>query len=262
MSHSEPWQRDLEGALRRALCMAADSVEPGADGLDQIRSRIRARRQLPSGWHMAELAGPAGLGSFVRNLLSAGTAARAALHAAARLFRPGADRIGGYRWLRPAAALATGVFVVLAITWAITGLPQIVTSSASNGSVPGSAGGGVPVAGGSGPAGLRTGSQSPVMSPSSSSPASYPGRYHGSTASARPPSASPTVPASSSPSASPTPPAGSSPSASPTPSASSSPAVSPTPSASCSPSGSPTPSGSSSPPGGKHCHHRGRHKQR
>ena len=261
MRHSEPWQRDLEGALRRALCMAADSVEPGADGLDQIRSRIRARQQLPSGWHMAELAGPAGLGSFVRNLLSAGTAARAALHAAARLFRPGADRIGGYRWLRPAAALATGVFVVLAITWAITGLPQIVTSSASNGSVPGSAGG-VPVAGGSGPAGLRTGSQSPVMSPSSSSPASYPGRYHGSTASARPPSASPTVPASSSPSASPTPPAGSSPSASPTPSASSSPAVSPTPSASCSPSGSPTPSGSSSPPGGKHCHHRGRHKQR
>src|SRR5712692_5221814 len=106
MSHSEPWQRDLEGVLRRALCTAADSVEPGADGLDRIRSRIRARRQLPSGWQMAELIGPAGRGSFVRNLLPTSTAARAALHAAARRFRPGADRIGGYRWVRPAAALA------------------------------------------------------------------------------------------------------------------------------------------------------------
>ncbi len=41
MSHSERQPRELEDVLRRALRMAADSVEPGADGLDRIRSRIR-----------------------------------------------------------------------------------------------------------------------------------------------------------------------------------------------------------------------------
>jgi hypothetical protein len=248
MSHSEPWQRDLEGVLRQALRTAADSVEPGADGLDRIRSRISARRQEPSDWQMAELAGPAGLGSSVlRNFLPAGIASRAALHAAARRFRPGTDRIGWYRWLRPAAALATGVLVVLAGSWAITALPQVIASSASHSSVPGSGGGRVPPANGTRPAAPRTGSQSPVTSPSSSSPASHPAPHHGdSTASASPPSASPTMPASSSPPASPTPPATTSPS------------PSPTPSASCPPSASPTPPASSPRPNRPHCHHKPR----
>src|SRR6266542_2370293 len=206
MSHPrpEPWQRDLEDALRRALRTAADSVEPAADGLDRIRFRICARRPVPSGWNMAELAGPAVLGNPVlRNLLPVSIAAQAAFHAVARWFRPGPDAIGWYRWLRPAAALATGLFVVLAGSWAITALPQVIAPSASNGSAPGSGGGRVPVASGSGPAAPRTGSQSPVASPS------YPTS-----------SATPTP--SSSPSASPTPSASCSPSASPAPSASNS----------------------------------------
>ncbi len=238
MSHPrpEPRQRDLEDVLRRALRTAADSVEPAADGLDRIRSRICARRPVPSGWNMAELAGPAGPGNPVlRHLLPVSIAAQAAFHAVVQRFRPGPDGIGWYRWLRPAAALATGLFVVLAGSWAITALPQVFAPSASNGSAPGSDGGRVPVASSSGPAAPRTGSQIPVASPSHSSSATYP--------------------PSSLPSASPTP--SSSPSASPTPS--SSPSASPTPSASCTPSASPTPSASNSHGNKQHCH---RHHQK
>src|SRR5712692_975450 len=227
MSHPrpEPWQRDLEDVLRRALRTAADSVEPAADGLDRIRSRICARRPVPSGWNMAELAGPAGPGNPVlRHLLPVSIAAQAAFHAVVQRFRPGPDGIGWYRWLRPAAALATGLFVVLAGSWAITALPQVFAPSASNGSAPGSDGGRVPVASSSGPAAPRTGSQIPVASPSHSSSATYPTGHRGKSS----PSVTPT-PASSR-SASPT--TSSAPSASPTPSASGTPSASPPPSAS------------------------------
>ena len=99
---SEPPQRDLEDVLRRALRTAADSVEPAADGLDRIRFRICARRPVPSGWNMAELAGPAVPGNPVlRNLLPVSIAARAAFHAVVQRFRPGPNGIGWYRWLRP-----------------------------------------------------------------------------------------------------------------------------------------------------------------
>jgi hypothetical protein len=256
---SEPRQRDLEDALRRALRTAADSVEPAADGLDRIRSRICARRPVPTGWNMAELAGPAVNGNPVlRNLLPVSIAAQAAFHAVVQRLRPGPDGIGWYRWLRSAAALATAFVVVLAGSWAITALPQVIAPSASNGSAPGSGGGRVPVTSSSGPAAPRTGSQSPVASPSyPTSSATYPTGHRGkSSPSASSPSASPAL--SSSPSAGPAP--SSSPSASPAPS--SSPSASPTPSASCSPSASPSPSASNSHGNKRHCHHRRHHKRR
>ena len=253
MSHPRPGprQRDLEDALRRALHTAADSVEPAADGLDRIRFRIAARRPVPSGWNMAELAGPAVPGNPVlRNLLPVSIAAKAAFHAVVQRFRPGPDGIGWYRWLRPAAALATGLCVVLAGSLVIIALPQVLAPSASDGSAPGSGGGGVPVASSSGPAAPRTGSQSPVASPSyPTRSATYPAGHRGkSSPSASPPSA---TPASASPSPS------SSPSASPSPS--SSPSPSPTPSASCSPSASPAPSASNSHGDKPHCRHRRHH---
>lgn len=40
-------ERDYEDLLRRALRAAAESVEPAADGLDRIRSRVSARRVSP-----------------------------------------------------------------------------------------------------------------------------------------------------------------------------------------------------------------------
>lgn len=260
MSHAEPRQRDLEEVLRRALRTAADSVEPGADGLERIRSRISARHSVPSGWSMAELAGSAATASSVmRNLLPVSTAARAFLHAVVARFQPDPEWIGWYRWLRPAAALATGIFVVLAGSWAITALPQVISSSASNGSPTGS-GGGAPVADGSGPAVLRTGSQNPAGNPSYSSSVFYRPRHHGNFSPiASPPAASPTPPLGSAPSASPT--LGSAPSASPTSTASSTPSASPTPPASCSPSPSPTPT-ASSPPSRSHCHGRHHHRRR
>src|SRR5579859_6684639 len=250
--------------------MAADCVEPRADGLDRIQSRIEARRRLPSAWHAAALAGPAGpagpagLGRFVHGLTSAGLAVRAALAAAAERFRPTADRTGWYRWLRPAAALATGAFVVLAITWATVALPQIVAPSASNGSASGPGGGHGPLAGGTGPASLRSGSRGPATSPSSSRSASSGPSHHGiNTASGRP-SGGPTVPASSSGFPSPSTSASGSPSPSPTPtppqSSSPSPSPTPSPSPSCTPSPSPTRPGHSPPPH-PHCHPRGHHKQ-
>ena len=245
MSHSERWPRDLEDVLRRALRTATQSVEPGADGLDRIRSRISARRPAPSGWNMAELTGRAGPSSSVlRNLLRVSTGPRAPLYAVVQRFRPRSDGIGWNRWLRPAAAVATGVFVVLAGSWALTALPRVIVSSAS--SAPGSGGGRVPGAGGSGSGALGTGSQNPVMSPSYSSSATYPPRHHGDLS----PPASATMPASSAPPASPTTPPGSPLS------------PSPTPPATCSPSAGPTPPGHSPPAHKPRCHHKGHHKGR
>lgn len=228
MSHCERWPRDLEDVLRRALLTAADSVEPGADGLDRIRSRITGRRPVPSGWNMAELAGRARpSNSVLRHLLRVNTAPRAPLSAVVQRFRPRSDGIGWNRWLRPAAAVATGVFVVLAGSWALTALPRVIVSSASNSSAPGSGGGRVP-AGGSGSGAPGAGSQNPVMSPSYSSSATYPVRDHGDLS----PPASATMPAS------PTAPPGS--------------PLSP----------SPTPPGHSPPAHKPRCHHPGHHKRR
>src|SRR5260221_1375141 len=156
MSHSERWPRDLEDVLRRALRTATQSVEPGADGLDRIRSRISARSPAPSGWNMAELAGRAGPSSSVlRNLLRVSTGPRAPLSAVVQRFRPRPDGIGWNRWLRPAAAVATGGFVGLAGSWRLTAPPRGIVAPASNGSAPGSAGGRVPVPRASGHCALR-----------------------------------------------------------------------------------------------------------
>jgi hypothetical protein len=252
MSHSESWPRDLEDVLRRALRTAAQSVEPGDDGLDRIRSRISARRPVPSGWNMADLAGRAGpSNSVLRNLLRVSTGPRAPLYAVVQRFRPRSDDIGWNRWLRPVAAVATGVFVVLAGSWALTALPQVIVSSAGDSSAPGAGGGRVPVVSSSGSGAQGTGSQNPVMSPSYSSSATYPQRHHGILS----PPASAIMPVSSTP-----PPSTLSPS--PTSPTSPSPSASPTPPATCSPSAGPTQPGHSPPAHKPRCDHKGHHKRR
>src|SRR5260221_12044760 len=166
MSHSERWPGDMEDVLRRALRTATQSVEPGADGLARIRSRISARRPAPSGWTMAELAGRAGPSSSVlRNLLRVSTAPRLPVSAVVQRFRPRSDGIGWNRWLRPAAAVVTGVFVVLAGSWALTALPRGIMSSARNGPAAGSGGGRGPGGGGSGPGAVGNGAEKPVLTP-------------------------------------------------------------------------------------------------
>lgn len=46
-------ERDYDDILRRALCTAADSIEPSGDGLERIRARLTTPRPLLSAWLMA-----------------------------------------------------------------------------------------------------------------------------------------------------------------------------------------------------------------
>src|SRR5262249_7771618 len=181
MNHPEhgPLQRDLEDVLRQELLMVAESVEPGRDGLNRIRSRIRAQRPARSAWIMTGSAGSAVPGGFsIRNLGPVHRAAHAFVHSGAHRFGLGDQGMGWHRWLRPMAALATGVFVVLAGSWAVTALPQIIASTSSS-FPPGASAGGVPVGSSSGSTTPRTGSQHDVTGPGHSNPGAYPQRRHG-----------------------------------------------------------------------------------
>ena len=117
--------------------MAADSVEPAADGLDRIRAKISTRQPVHSGWTTSA---PAGfLGTLWRWLEPAVIWLRYLAGAVVERFRPDPGRAGRLGWLRPAAALATGVFVVAAASWVITALPAVITP-ANNSTVTSAAG--------------------------------------------------------------------------------------------------------------------------
>jgi hypothetical protein len=192
MSHPDSWprQRDLEEVLRRELRMVAESVRPAADGLDRIRSRIREQRPAPFGWTMAGSAGFAEPGRLsVRDLLPFHRALQAFLYTGMHRFGPSDHRMTWHRWLRPMAALATVVFVVLAGSWAVTALPHITASSGS--SPTGGGAGRVPLGSGSDSTGPQSGSQHPVTGPGQSNPAAFPQRRHSNSArSGSPPAAS------------------------------------------------------------------------
>jgi hypothetical protein len=128
MSHRRPDLREagLEHALRHALRLAVDSVEPAADGLDRIRTKIEARpRVARTGWRTAYPTGLLGLLRTVwRYLEPAIIWLRYWTGAVAERFRPDEGRVGWFGWLRPAAAVATGLLVVTGASWAIAALPQ------------------------------------------------------------------------------------------------------------------------------------------
>ncbi|MDA8319744.1 MAG: hypothetical protein M0030_08040 [Actinomycetota bacterium] len=138
----EPGQAGLEDALRRALRAAADSVEPAAGGLDRIRAKIAVRRMSRSvGWAMADLpSGPlhaarhrtARIADWARGMLR---------DLGDRLGPLGGAARGGLGWLRPAAALATGLAVVAVASWMVTALPQTVTTTNNSAGVSNSPGG-------------------------------------------------------------------------------------------------------------------------
>jgi hypothetical protein len=258
MSHRrpEPRQAVLERTLRHTLRMAANSVEPGDDGLARIRAKIAAGQPAPRvrwwttpyarvlaavalAWYYLE---PAAI--WLR--YAAGDVAERLRYIArdiaywlrrvawdiAERFRPDLGRGGWVRWLRPAAGLATVLLVVTGVSWAVTGLQQtIVNLSNPNGVGGGGGSGGSTAAGPShhassypyasrGSSG-RTGSQSALAAVSCRASSGSPSPS---------PSASPTGTPSSS----------SSPSQSPSQSPSSSPSSSTSSSASPSPSSSPS----------------------
>jgi len=120
---SEPFPGDFDRTIRDALMAAADSVEPGADGLDRIRAKIVVRHATrASRWHAGPSRGAAGWKPFHVT----GTWVSALIEAVIERFRPDPTRAGWLGWLRPAAAIATGVFVVTAASWAVAALPAAI----------------------------------------------------------------------------------------------------------------------------------------
>jgi hypothetical protein len=231
---------EFDEVLRRVLHAAADSVQPAGDGLERIRARLTAPVPLPVAWATD---GPRSAVRFVRGRLEsllawAGPAAAGLWSAADRLAvrfripRPdGAQPQRLHGWLRPAAALATGVAVVAMGALAVRALPEAISpvghnQPVTNGHGGGQGGGGVngggsqysngPPAAGT-PSGRSSGRPAPTCTPSASFPVS--------------PSPTPSPSSTSSPA--------------PTPSAT--PTPTPTPSLTPTPTPTPTPSDSQSP---------------
>jgi len=233
MSHRrpEPNQTALENVLRNALRLAANSVDPAADGLDLIRAKISARRPgLLPGWWTAV---PILLWPLLRRLEPVADWLRYALGVIMDRFRPEPARAGRFAWLgwlRPAAAMATGLFVVAAASLAIAALPAVIIT-ANNSSTDHHTSG--PGSGHPAPSSRSDTDSNLPSAPGSTAPGS-------ATGSPSCPATSPPViiSASASPSGSP----------SPSPTTSPSPSWSPSPSPTGSPTGSgtPTPSDSAS----------------
>jgi hypothetical protein len=225
----DPIQPELNVALRAALRLAADSVEPTDDGLDKIQTKIVARKAArASRWR----ARPARVGgadeSWWRSLRPAldwllirGWLA-GALAAVVERFRPDPGRIGWLGWLRPVAAAGTGLFVIAGASWAVAALPGAITPHSSTTSV------------------HATGSPTPGRRHSTSTPpyTGVPGGYPGGAPIGPGGAGSPSCSPSGSPSAS------GSPSGSPTDSGSPTSSGSPSPSGTPTDSGTPTPSSS------------------
>ena len=122
----DPRQHEYHSALRSALHMAVDSLEPGAEGLDQIRAKIAAKQSVRrrfGWWPAAALADDR---SWWRVLLPPRAWLSVVVGAVTERFRPDPNRAGWFGLLRPAAAVTTGLFVVTAASWAVAALPSAI----------------------------------------------------------------------------------------------------------------------------------------
>lgn len=127
---SASYSAEQDSALRAALFAAAESVEPGDDGLAKIRSKIIASQAGRAKWRFGvRAAGEPWWRSFLppRGWLPAVAAA------VADRFRPDPNRAGWFGWLRPAAAVGTGLFVVTAASWAVAALPAAIAPNGRTG---------------------------------------------------------------------------------------------------------------------------------
>ncbi len=232
---------DYDEVLRRALHAAADMVEPAGDGLERIRARLTAPRQLAFAWMLAGYSEAAK--SALGRLQPLGAWLRAVLDPVVGRVKPVIRRfqpaqpdathpLRRFTWLRPAAAMATAVVVVAMGAFALTELPQAISDTGSL-SLPGLfSGGSGGHAGQPGEAGHGT------LFPSGTAGSAAPPAIVGGE-----PKRTGTCPPSKRHEPSPSP----SPSPSTDPSPTPSPSVSPTPSPSPTATSSPSPSGSASP---------------
>jgi hypothetical protein len=208
---------DFDAAVRNALVAAAESVEPSADGLDRIRTKIVAHRR-------GRLAGV----PWWRSLPTARQQLSTVFGEALERLRPDPNRVGWLGWLRPAVAIATGLFVVTAASLAVAALPQAIQPSGNSRAVS---------------------TSSPTRPHRSAKPSSYsPSGPGGVIMPGQGPSPGGTPTCSPTPTGSGSPSPSGSPSGSPSPSGSTSPSGgTPSPSTSTSPAPFSSPSGSPSP---------------
>ena len=131
--------------LRRALHAAADSIEPDADGLNRIRSRLKTPRSVLVACAMAMWA------RLAMRIPDAAWTAGAKLtrerhHIAGGLATtrsPNSSRPERPRsWHRPAAALATAAFVVAFGVWAAMSVPAMTRPGGSLSAATGNGSGG------------------------------------------------------------------------------------------------------------------------
>src|SRR5215469_13876024 len=127
----DPRQHEFDSALRNALHTAMESVEPGADGLDQIRTKIAARRSARRKLAWRTAAAQNAHGSWWRSFVPARDWLPAVVGAVVERFRPDPNRAGWFGWLRPAAAVTTGLFVLTAASWAAAALPGVINPHGS-----------------------------------------------------------------------------------------------------------------------------------
>jgi hypothetical protein len=253
---------DPEEILRRELRAAAESIEPAADGLNQIRARLSAPRPLAVAWVMVGWAtvGQPALVRLDQVFEAVAEWLRPVLHPVAERLRPVTERLhpvyrtvravftphtgpGGrrsrYAWLRPALAIAGVVAVVAVGSFALAGVPNGVISDVgnflSNSPAQGSHSGGRP------PRENGNGQQIPTTSPGNRAASPSPSASCSPTPTSTPAPTTSTAPAIS-PSPTPTPSPSPSPSATPSPS----PSASPSPTSTSSASGDTPPSGSGS----------------
>jgi len=150
---------DFEEILRRELHAAAESIEPAADGLNQIRARLSAPRPLVIAWLMVgwTSVGQPALLRVDQVLVAFGDWIRAAARPLTEPLQPLTDRLrpaiqpalgktralfgprtessghsSRYAWLRPALVMAAVVAIAVAGGFALTGLPRQIQQAAQS----------------------------------------------------------------------------------------------------------------------------------
>lgn len=126
---ADPLPHEFDTVLRGALSQAAESVEPGQDGLDKITAKIAAKQVAHRRISWRTAAAPGTGRPWWRVLFPPRGWLPAMVDAVAERFGRDLSRPGWFGWLRPLAAAITGLFVVSAASLAVAALPSVISPS-------------------------------------------------------------------------------------------------------------------------------------